>query len=248
MDGQESELIGALRSKTGSNSIRRVKNFNKEALAGLLRFLIGLALLLFLPAWTLRYWQAWIFLSVFSSSVLAITIYLMEKDPKLLQRRMKAGPVAEKEKSQRIIQWVTSIAFIALFVFSAIDYRFEWSTVPLYTTAAGDVLVALGLLIIFFVFRVNTFTSGIIEVDTEQKVVSTGLYALVRHPMYIGALVMLLGVPPALGSWWGLCAVVVIAVAIGWRLVDEENFLTRKLPGYSEYRDKVKYRLIPFIW
>jgi protein-S-isoprenylcysteine O-methyltransferase Ste14 len=232
----------------GSNSIGRVKDFNKQALAGLLRFLIGLALLLFLPAWTLRYWQAWIFLSVFSSSVLAITVYLMEKDPKLLQRRMNAGPVAEKEKSQRIIQWVTSIAFIAMFVFSAIDHRFEWSSVPVYATAAGDVLVAIGLLIIFFVFRVNSFTSGIIEVDTEQRVISTGLYALVRHPMYIGALVMLLGVPPALGSWWGLCAVVVITAAIGWRLVEEENFLAKELPGYTKYRDKVKYRLIPFIW
>jgi protein-S-isoprenylcysteine O-methyltransferase Ste14 len=225
-----------------------MKDFNKKALAALLRFLIGLALLLFLPAWTPRYWQAWIFLSVFSSSVLAITVYLMENDPKLLRRRMNAGPRAEKEKSQRIIQGAASVAFIAMFVSSAIDRRFDWSTVPLYATAAGDVLVALGLLIIFFVFRENTFTSGIIEIDTDQKVISTGLYALVRHPMYTGALVMLFGVPPALGSWWGLCAVVVIAVAIGWRLVAEENFLVRKLPGYSEYRNKVKYRLIPFIW
>jgi protein-S-isoprenylcysteine O-methyltransferase Ste14 len=225
-----------------------MKDFNKKALAGLLRFLIALAMLLFLPAWALRYWQAWIFLSVFSSSVLAITVYLMKKDPKLLCRRMNAGPGAETEKSQRIIQWVTSIAFIAIFVFSAIDHRFEWSTIPVYAIAAGDVLVALGLLIIFFVFRVNTFTSGIIEVDTEQKVISTGLYARVRHPMYVGALVMLFGVPPALGSWWGLCAVIVITVAIGWRLVAEESFLVRKLPGYSEYRNKVKYRLMPFIW
>jgi protein-S-isoprenylcysteine O-methyltransferase Ste14 len=223
-------------------------DFNKKALAGLLRFLIGLALLLFLPAWTLRYWQAWIFLFVFSSSVLAITVYLIKKDPQLLRRRMNAGPGAEKERSQRIIQWATLIAFVAMFVFSAIDHRFQWSTVPLYITTAGNVLIALGLLIIFFVFRVNTFTSGIIEVDSEQKVISTGLYALVRHPMYVGALVMLFGVPPALGSAWGLCAVLVIAVAIGWRLVDEEDFLIRKLPGYSEYRNKVKYRLIPFIW
>lgn len=223
-------------------------DFNRKALAGLLRFLVGLALLLFLPAWTLRYWRAWIFLFVFSSSVLAITVYLIKRDPQLLRRRMNAGPGAEKEKSQRIIQWATSIAFVAMFVFSAIDHRFQWSTVPLYITAAGDVLIALGLLIIFFVFRVNTFTSGIIEVDSEQKVISTGLYTLVRHPMYVGALVMLFGVPPALGSAWGLCAVLVIAVAIGWRLVDEEDFLIRKLPGYSEYRNKVKYRLIPFIW
>jgi protein-S-isoprenylcysteine O-methyltransferase Ste14 len=225
-----------------------MKDLNKKALGGLLFLVICLAVLLFLPAWTLDYWQAWTFLAVFTASVLAITLYLIKKDPKLLERRVNAGPGAEKEKSQKIIQFVAQIAFIAVLVFPSIDHRFQWSTMPLYIAVAGDVLVALGLLIVFFVFKENTFTSSIIEVGTEQKVISTGPYAFVRHPMYIGALVMLLGVPLALGSWWGLFTIVPITIVIVWRLLDEEQFLVKTLPDYSEYRNKVKYRLVPFIW
>ncbi len=225
-----------------------MKDLNKKALGGLLFLVICLAVLLFLPAWTLDYGQAWTFLAVFTASVLAITLYLIKKDPKLLERRVNAGPGAEKEKSQKIIQFVAQIAFIAVLVFPSIDHRFQWSTMPLYIAVAGDVLVALGLLIVFFVFKENTFTSSIIEVGTEQKVISTGPYAFVRHPMYIGALVMLLGVPLALGSWWGLFTIVPITIVIVWRLLDEEQFLVKTLPDYSEYRNKVKYRLVPFIW
>lgn len=225
-----------------------MKDLNKKALGGLLFLVICLAIMLFLPAWTLDYWQAWTFLAVFTASVLAITVYLMKKDPQLLERRVNAGPGAEKEKSQKIIQFVAQIAFIAVLVFPSVDHRFQWSTVPSYIVVAGDILVALGLLIVFFVFKENTFTSAIIEVGTEQKVISTGPYALVRHPMYIGALVMLLGVPLALGSWWGLFAIIPITLVIVLRLLDEENFLVKTLPDYSEYRNKVRYRLVPFIW
>jgi protein-S-isoprenylcysteine O-methyltransferase Ste14 len=223
-------------------------NLNIRALAGLFFLLIVLAVALFLPAGTLDYWQAWIFLVVFAVSVLAITLYLMKKDPQLLERRTTAGPGAEKEKSQNIIQSLASIAFIAIFVFCALDHRFAWSTVPPYIVAAGDILVALGLLIVFFVFKENTFTSAIIEVSTEQKIVSTGPYAFVRHPMYIGALIMLAGVPLALGSWWGLFTLIPITLAIIWRLLDEEKFLAEHLAGYSAYQNKVKYRLLPYIW
>jgi protein-S-isoprenylcysteine O-methyltransferase Ste14 len=225
-----------------------MKDLNKQALGGLLFLVICLAAALFLPAWTLDYWQAWTFLAVFTASVLAITVYLMKKDPKLLERRVTAGPGAEKEKSQNLIQFVAQIAFIAVLVFPSVDHRFAWSTVPPYIVIAGDVLVVLGLLIVFIVFKENTFASAIIEVGTEQKVISTGLYALVRHPMYIGALVMLLGVPLALGSWWGLFTIIPITLVIVLRLLEEEKFLVKTLPGYSEYRNNVKYRLVPFIW
>jgi protein-S-isoprenylcysteine O-methyltransferase Ste14 len=225
-----------------------MKDLNKKALGGLLWLLIVMAAALFLPAWSLRYWQAWTFLAVFSVSVLSITLYLMKNDPKLLERRVNAGPGAEKETSQRIIQTVASISFVIVIVFPAIDHRFGWSLVPAFVVAAGDAVVALGLLIVFFVFKENTFTSATIEVDAEQKVISTGPYALVRHPMYFGGLLMLLGMPLALGSWWGLFTVIPIALAIIWRLVDEEKFLAKNLPGYSEYRNKVRYRLLPFIW
>jgi protein-S-isoprenylcysteine O-methyltransferase Ste14 len=225
-----------------------MKDLNQKAIAGLLRFLTILALLLFLPAGTPDYWQAWIFLAVFFVSVLLITLYLMKKDSKLLERRMNAGPGAEKERSQKIIQSLATIGFIAVIVFPAVDHRFGWSSVPLPVAIAGDALVTLGLLIIFFVFKENTFTSSVIEVDPEQRVIATGPYALVRHPMYVGALVMLLGVPLALGSWWGLFTVIPITLVIVWRLVDEEKFLVKNLSRYSEYQNKVRYRLVPFIW
>ncbi len=221
---------------------------NKQAFGGLARFLITLAGLLFLPAWTLDYWQAWVFLAVFFTPALAITLYVMKNDPKLLERRMHAGPGAEKEKSQKIIQALATIAFIGTLVFPSIDHRFAWSAVPPYVAIAGDVLVAVGFLIVFFVFRENTFASATIEIAFGQRVVSTGPYALVRHPMYIAGLIIFLGAPLALGSWWGLLVMPPITLVIIWRLLDEEELLARSLPGYSEYRNKVKYRLVPLIW
>ncbi len=225
-----------------------MSDLNKKALSGLVFFIIALAALLFIPVWTFYYWQAWIFLCVFSASVLAITIYLMKNDQKLLERRVNAGAAAEKEKIQKIIQSFAQIAFIIVIIFPAIDHRFGWSVVPGYLSFVGDALVAFGLLIVFLVFKENTYTSAIIEVDKKQKVISTGPYAVVRHPMYSGALIMLLGVSPALGSWWGLLTFIPITTVIIVRLLDEEKFLVKNLPGYVEYKKKVKSRLIPFIW
>jgi len=221
---------------------------NIRAFAGLLQLLIIMAAIIFLPAWTFDYWQGWIFLTVFSASVLAITIYLMKNDPKLLERRTNAGPGAEQQRSQNVIQSLAAAAFVAMFVVSALDHRFAWSTVPLYVSALGDILVALGLYFVFLVFKENTFAAGTIEVGSEQKVIATGPYAIVRHPMYIGALVMLVGVPLALGSWWGLFAIVPMTLVIVWRLLDEERFLAKNLAGYKEYQGKVKSRLLPLIW
>ena len=225
-----------------------MNDLNKRAFAGLLGLVVAMAALIFLPAWTLDYWQAWIFLTVFFLSVLAITVYLMKKDPKLLERRINAGPGAETQRSQQIIQFLAQIAFIAVIVVPAIDHRFGWSTMPPYMSAVGDLLVALGFLVVFLVFKENTYTSAIIEVGSEQKIISTGPYALVRHPMYIGALIMLAGVPLALGSWWGLFTIIPITLVIVWRLLDEEKFLAKNLAGYVEYQSKVRCRLLPFIW
>jgi len=225
-----------------------MNDLNRKAFTGLMNLIVVLALLLFLPAWTIDYWQAWIFLAVFSVSVLAITIYLMKEDPKLLERRVNAGPGAEKQKSQKIIQLLATIAFVAVLVVPAIDHRFGWSTMPTYVVAIGDLLVVLGLFIIFLVFKENTFSSGTIEVGSEQKVIATGPYAHVRHPMYIGALIMLLGMPLALGSWWGLFTIIPMTLVIAWRLLEEEKFLAENLSGYSDYRDKVRCRLVPLVW
>lgn len=225
-----------------------MKDLNKKAIGGLLRLVVTLAVLLFVPVWTFDYWQAWVFLAVFFVAILAVTLYLMKKDRKLLERRVNAGPRAEKENSQKIIQVLATIAFIAVLALPAFDHRFCWSPVPSYVAVAGDVLVVLGLLIVFLVFKENTYTAGVITVETGQKVISTGPYARVRHPMYAGALVMLLGVPLALGSWWGLITFIPITIVIVWRLLEEEKFLLENLPGYSEYRNRVRYRLVPYIW
>jgi len=221
---------------------------NKKASLGLLALIVVMGALTFLPAWTFDYWQAWILLAVFFACTLLIDLWLLKNDPKLLERRLKAGPGSEKERSQQIIQAMAMVAFIAIFVLSALDYRFGWSPVPPYVSVFGDVLVALGLYFVFLVFKENTFTSAIIEIGDDQKVIATGPYALVRHPMYVGALVMLVGVPLALGSLWGLIAIVPMVVVLVARLLDEEKFLAKNLAGYSEYQGKVRHRLLPLIW
>jgi len=227
---------------------RGMSILSKKAFRGLLFLLLGTAALLFVPAWTLDYWQAWIFLAVYFASSLAITLYLMKKDPKLLERRMSGGPAAEKETTQKIIMSLMSLGFVGLLVVPALDHRFGWSHMPPHMALAGDALLALGWLAILFVFKENTFSSATIELAADQKVIATGPYALVRHPMYAGGLVMLLGIPIALGSWWGVLVIVAMLPALIWRLLDEEKFLARNLSGYVEYQEKVRYRLIPLVW
>ena len=177
-----------------------------------------------------------------------VTLYLAKYDPALLKRRLSGGPWAEKEQTQKIIMAFTSIGFLALIVTPALDFRFGWSAVPLPIVAAGNALVAIGYAIIFLVYKENTFTSATIEVAKDQRVISTGPYALVRHPMYAGGLLYLLGTPLALGSWWGLVPFAATLPFLIWRLVDEEEFLVRNLPGYAEYRNKVRFRLMPGVW
>jgi protein-S-isoprenylcysteine O-methyltransferase Ste14 len=219
-----------------------------KAFAGLLILLLAVSALLFLTASTFDYWQAWTFLAVYFGSSLAITFWLMKKDPDLLQRRMRGGPAAEKEAAQKIIMSITSLGFIGLIVVPALDHRFAWSHMLPAGALAGDVLMALGWLGIFFVFKENTFSAATIELAPDHKVISSGPYALVRHPMYAAALVLLAGMPVALGSWWGLLVVAAILPALIWRLFDEEKFLARNLPGYRAYQDKVRHRLIPWVW
>jgi protein-S-isoprenylcysteine O-methyltransferase Ste14 len=225
-----------------------MKRLRLKAFAGLLLLFVAMAALLFIAAGTSDYWQAWIFLAVYFGSSLALTLYLMKEDPALLQRRMRGGPTAEKEPVQKIIMLITSLGFVGLLVVPALDHRFAWSQMPPYMALAGDVLVGAGLLAIFFVFRENSFTSATIELAPDQKVISSGPYALVRHPMYSGALVMLLGMPIALGSWWGVLVVVAMLPALIWRLLEEEKFLAVNLAGYVAYQDSVRYRLLPWVW
>lgn len=219
-----------------------------KAFAGFFVLLIVMAAALFLSAWTFDYWQAWTFLVIFFGSAFAITVYLMKKDPELLERRVTAGPLHEKEKNQKIIQSIAQVAFLLVIIFPVLDHRFGWSTVPFSVNVVGDILIAVGFFIVFLVFKENSYASALIEVGAGQKVISSGPYAQVRHPMYSGALILLLGTPLALGSLWGVLTIIPITAVIVWRLLDEERFLTKSLPGYAEYKNKVKYRLVPFIW
>ena len=207
-----------------------------------------MALLLFIPAGTVRYWEAWVYLSIFFAAAALTTMFLMRKDPALLERRMRGGPAAETQPTQKFIMLCTSIGFIALLVVPALDYRFAWSTVPLPGVLVGDALVAVGFYLIFLVYRENTFTSATIEVATDQKVISTGPYAIVRHPMYASALLYLVGTPLALGSYWGFAPLMGMLLFLIWRLFDEERFLALNLPGYTEYQKKVRHHLVPGIW
>jgi protein-S-isoprenylcysteine O-methyltransferase Ste14 len=223
-------------------------SLEKKAFRSLLILCLVMAALLFIPASTFNYWQAWIFLAVYFGSSVAVTLFLMKSDPKLLERRMSGGPLAETQTTQKIIMSLTSLGFVGLIVVPALDRRFAWSHVPPLIAVAGDIMVGLGFLAIARVFKENTFSAATIKLAPDQQVISTGPYAVVRHPMYAGGLVMLLGIPLALGSWWGLLILVAMLPALIWRLIDEEKFLARGLPGYSEYQNKVRYRLLPLVW
>lgn len=221
---------------------------NRKAIAGIVRMFIILLAAIFLPVWTFYYWQGWACLAAFFIPAIAISVYIAKNDPVLYEHRVNAGASAEKEKGQKVVQTVTGIVFIADFVLPAFDHRFGWSSVSDFTAIAADALIVLSFIFILVVFRANRFTSGTIELMDDHKVISTGPYAVVRHPMYVGGLIMLCSIPVALGSWWGLLVNVPMLAAIVWRLLDEENFLVGKLPGYAEYCDRVKYRLVPWIW
>ncbi len=209
---------------------------------------IAMGLLLFIPAGTVRYWHAWVYLTIFMGASALTTRYLLEKDPELLKRRMSAGPTAEKRKTQKLIMFFLSAGFIGLLVVPALDHRFAWSRVPIDMVISGDILTAVGFYIVFLVYRENSYTSATIEIAEDQRVISTGPYATVRHPMYAGSLIYSFGTPLALGSYLGLLVLAAMMPFFLWRLFDEERFLSKSLPGYTEYCEKVRWRLIPRIF
>lgn len=219
-----------------------------KAVAGLLFLLVILVILIFLPVGNLGYWRGWGFFLSFAIPVIIISLYFMKTDIAFIASRVKAGPVAETTTGQQIIQGFAAVLFVMVILIPGIDARYGWSSVPWFISIFGDVLVVAGLGIVFLVFRENRYASATIEVEPEQRVIQTGPYSIVRHPMYAGAVIMLIGVPLALGSWWGLLFVLLLSLIIAVRLLDEERFLTQHLPGYACYREKVRYRLFPYIW
>jgi protein-S-isoprenylcysteine O-methyltransferase Ste14 len=210
--------------------------------------LVAFGLMLFLPAGTFHYWQAWVFLAVFAFYTWIPSVYLVRKNPAALERRMHAGPLAETRTLQQIVSTVVFICFPAMLVVSALDHRFGWSPVPTTVTVVGDILVAVGLGVAMLVVAQNGYAAANITVESGQTLVSTGLYGLVRHPMYSGSVIMMIGVPLALDSYWGLVFVIPALVALALRIRDEEEFLQQQLSGYSDYEQQVRYRLVPYVW
>jgi protein-S-isoprenylcysteine O-methyltransferase Ste14 len=219
-----------------------------KSFLGLVFLDLCLALALFLSAGSLEFWQAWVFLTVWTGCVVLITAYLIHVDPQLLARRVRAGPTAEPQKRQQVIQGVASLFFIGLFVVPGLDFRFHWSIVPPAVSWIANGFVVLGFFIVFLVFRENSYTSAVIEVTNEQRVIATGPYRVVRHPMYAGAMLLLLVTPLALGSWVALPFPLPLILVVVIRLLEEEKFLLANLNGYAAYCQKVRYRLVPFIW
>jgi protein-S-isoprenylcysteine O-methyltransferase Ste14 len=210
--------------------------------------LAAIAALTFAAAGTVRFWQGWLFLLVFSAGEVWLAADIARTSPALLERRLKAGPGAETRPTQRIVMGFAVVLSVLFVVVPGLDRRFAWSDVPPYAVIAGDALVVLGFWISFVVFRANSYGSAVIEVGAEQKVISTGPYRYVRHPMYVGALIMLFGVPFALGSYWDLLVWAGVLVVIVVRLLDEERLLMGNLAGYRAYSDEVRYRLIPGVF
>ena len=192
-------------------------------------------------------WRAEVFGVVWVVCILPMLFHLLSH-PALLRRRVRGGPIGEPDPRQKIIYSLMLLCSAAMAVVLRFDYALGWSHVPVFIVLIGDLLVAAGLVLIWLVFRVNPFAAAAVTVETEQPVISRGLYALVRHPMYSGSLLVLLGIPLALGSWWGLVLFPPYLVLIILRLTIEERYLSTRLPGYRDYCARVSHRLVPFIW
>jgi protein-S-isoprenylcysteine O-methyltransferase Ste14 len=224
-----------------------VKAVVRVFVSGLVQAVV-LGLLVFVPAGTFDYWQAWTFLAVFTLSAWIPSVYMQLTDPDALQRRMRGGPVAESRTVQKVVMAGLYLSLGAMCVVSALDHRFGWSTVPAALSVIGNVLVGVGLGAVVLVVSQNNYASTTVRVEDGQSVVSTGLYGWVRHPMYTANVIMLVGIPFALGSYWALVFVVPGLVVLASRIRDEEAMLREELTGYRDYTLKVRYRLVPCVW
>ncbi|MGO9692751.1 MAG: methyltransferase family protein [Mycobacterium sp.] len=210
--------------------------------------LAALCLILFVPADTLNYWQAWVFIAVLTLATVVPAIYLARTNPAALQRRMHGGPLAEARTVQKIIIIGAFSGLFAMTALSAFDHRYGWSAVPAAVCLIGDVLVVAGLCLGMLVVVQNSYAAATVRVEAGQKLASRGLYKLVRHPMYAADVILMLGTPLALGSYWGLLFVIPCVVVLVFRILDEEKLLTQELGGYREYTHRVRYRLVPNVW
>lgn len=220
----------------------------RRTLIGLVQLLAVVFAFVFVPAWSLDYWQGWLFWFVFAVAMTLISFHFLRHDPELVERRLRFGPHAEKDWNQKVILTAASVLFLALIALPGFDHRFGWSDLSASTVLLGNTLVALSLLLVFLVFRENSYASAAVEIGTDQSVVSTGPYRFVRHPLYASALIMTVGVPLALGSAWTLLLGLPMLTIVVARIVYEERFLAENLPGYEAYCSAMPYRLIPWVY
>jgi protein-S-isoprenylcysteine O-methyltransferase Ste14 len=221
------------------------KSFGRMVIIRFALIFIVLGTVIFLPAWTFNYWQAWIYLLVLCVPMIFLVRYLYKHDPELLERRMR---LREKQKTQKLIVALSWPFFLLAFVIPGFDNRFGWSNVPLAVVIISDLLALLGYLFIALVFKTNSYASRIIEIEKGQRVITTGPYKIIRHPMYLGMLVFYMSSPLALGSYWAVIPALLILPVLVGRIIGEEKELLEKLEGYKEFVEKTKYRLIPGIW
>ncbi len=219
-----------------------------RALRANLKFALALAILILLPAWPLRYWQGWLLWLHICAWCFGLTLHFLKRDPALVERRMQAGARAEQLASQKRIQSVNGAGVITLLVLSALDAGFGWSSMSFAGIIIGHGLVALGFLIVATALRENSLAAATVAIVEGQPVVSTGPYTWIRHPMYAGAVILLIGIPLALGSWWGLTVLPPLLAGLVARLTDEERHLAAHLAGYAHYRRRVRHRLVPGLW
>jgi protein-S-isoprenylcysteine O-methyltransferase Ste14 len=222
-----------------------MKELTRRAYLAIAGAVVVFGAMFFLPAGTLDYWQAWAYLGVVMVPMLFVLVYLLRRDPQLLARRLQ---MRERERTQKGVIGLSMIFLLAAFIVPGLDRRWGWSEMPWWVAVAADLLVLLGYAIIFRVFRENQFTSRTIQVEHGQQVISTGPYAVVRHPMYVGVVVFYLASPIALGSWWAFLPALTFIPILVVRILNEEQVLERDLAGYREYKLKTRYRLLPGIW
>ena len=204
--------------------------------------------LIFVAAGTTHFWQGWLFCLSFWFPTIAIGIYLIKRDPALLERRMRFGPRAESRPIQKFIVTIIFVMFVTLVILPALDHRFGWSRIPAAIVVIANCVIVATFGLFLLVLRENTFAASTIIVEAGQRVISTGPYGYVRHPMYAGALLLIFAMPIALGSLWGLLVSGIAIPILIARIIDEEHALSAKLVGYDNYRRTVRYRLIPHVW
>lgn len=207
--------------------------------------IVVVGMILFLPAGTTSYWQAWVYLAVLFIPIILLALYLLMKNPSVLNRRMRMN---EKENQQKLVIALSSVIILIIFLLPGFDQRFNWSTVPIWLVLVADLGVLGGYILYSLTIITNEYAARTVDVEDEQKVISSGVYGVVRHPMYVAMIIIFIFTPLALGSFWAIIPALIFPIILLIRIKNEEMLLKKELPGYQDYCEKVRYRLIPGIW